>query len=47
LKINHKLIEIGSAKNNLIRQLPSNKFAQGNLAVRLRMCILYYYAAIR
>jgi NAD+ synthase len=47
LKINYKLIEIGSAKNNLIRQLPSNKFAQGNLAVRLRMCILYYYAAIR
>jgi NAD+ synthase len=47
LKITHKLIEIGSAKNNLIRQLPSNKVAQGNLAVRLRMCILYYYAAIR
>ncbi|HET7149556.1 MAG TPA: NAD+ synthase [Candidatus Nitrosopolaris sp.] len=47
LKIDHKLIEIGSAKKKLMRQLPSNKFAQGNLVVRLRMCILYYYAAIR
>ncbi|MFZ0514175.1 MAG: NAD+ synthase [Candidatus Nitrosopolaris sp.] len=47
LKISHKVIEIGSAKNDLMRQLPSNKFVQGNLAVRLRMCILYYYAAIR
>ena len=47
LKISHKLIEIGVAKNNLVRQLPLNRFAQGNLAVRLRMCLLYYYAAIR
>lgn len=47
LKINYKMIEIGVAKNTLIRQLPSNKFAEGNLAVRLRMSILYYYAAIR
>ncbi len=47
LRISHKLIEIGVAKNNLMRQLPLNRFAQGNLAVRLRMCMLYYYAAIR
>ena len=47
LKISHTLIEIGAAKNTLARQLPANRFAQGNLAVRLRMCILYYYAAIK
>jgi len=47
LKIRYRVIEIGAAKKDLMRQLPPNKFAQGNLAVRLRMGILYYYAAIR
>jgi NAD+ synthase len=47
LKIIYRVIEIGAAKKHLMRQLPPNKFAQGNLAVRLRMGILYYYAAIR
>jgi NAD+ synthase len=47
LKISYRLIEIGAAKQDLIRQLPLNKLARGNLAVRLRMGILYYYAAIR
>jgi NAD+ synthase len=47
LKIRYRVIEIGAAKKDLIRQLPPNKFAQGNLVVRLRMGILYYYAAIR
>jgi NAD+ synthase len=46
LKISYKVIEIGPAKRDLMRQLPSNKLAQGNLAVRLRMGILYYYAGI-
>jgi NAD+ synthase len=47
LNITYKVIEIGPAKKDLMRQLPSNKFAQGNLAARLRMCILYYFAAIK
>jgi NAD+ synthase len=47
LKISYRVIEIGAAKKDLMRQLPLNKFAQGNLAVRLRMGVLYYYAAIR
>ena len=47
LKIRYRVVEIGAAKKDLMRQLPPNKFAQGNLAVRLRMGILYYYAAIR
>jgi NAD+ synthase len=47
LKISYRVIEIGAAKQDLIRQLPPNKLARGNLAVRLRMGILYYYAAIR
>lgn len=47
LRIRHKLIEIGSAGNELAKLLPANKFAHGNLVARLRMCLLYYYAGIR
>jgi NAD+ synthase len=47
LRIHHKLIEIGSAGNELAKLLPANKFAHGNLVARLRMCVLYYYAGIR
>src|ERR671918_1518595 len=46
LKIKYRIIEIGSTKDQLLKCLPKNKVAQGNLASRLRMSILYYYAAI-
>ena len=47
LKIKYRIIEIGSTKDQLLKCLPKNKVAQGNLASRLRMSILYYYAAIK
>lgn len=46
LNINYKIIEIGKAKNTFIQDLPVNRLAQGNLASRLRMCIIYYYASV-
>ena len=47
LKIKYKIIEIGNIKSHLLKRLPKNKVAQGNLASRLRMSIIYYYAGIR
>ena len=46
LNINHKIIRIDKIKKQIIKQLPYEKYAQGNLVSRLRMCILYYYAGI-
>ncbi len=47
LGLKYKCIEVGEAKYDLSKQLPSNRLARGNLTTRLRMCVLYYYAAIR
>jgi NAD+ synthase len=47
LGMKYNLIDVGRARSDLTKQLPSNKLARGNLTVRLRMCVLYYYAAIR
>ncbi|MGH9985552.1 MAG: NAD+ synthase [Nitrososphaeraceae archaeon] len=46
LKIRYKVIEVGKTKNQLLRHLPKNKLARANFLVRLRMSILYYYAAL-
>ena len=46
MRIRYRTIDIGSIKKPLIQMLPRNKLAQGNLTSRLRMSILYYYAAI-
>jgi len=46
LKISYKVIEVGKSKNQLLRHLPKNKLARANFLVRLRMSILYYYAAL-
>jgi NAD+ synthase len=46
LRVRHRTFEIGTIKKSFIGKLPSNKVAQGNLASRLRMSILYYYAAV-
>jgi NAD+ synthase len=46
LGINYKNIELKQVKKQLLRNLPRDKLAGGNLLVRLRMIILYYYAAI-
>ena len=33
-------------RKHLLQRLPNNKLASGNLLVRLRMSLIYYYAAI-
>jgi NAD+ synthase len=47
LMIKYRTIEIRGAKSQLLKELPKNKIAQGNLASRIRMSILYYFAGIR
>lgn len=46
LKIKHKVIELNKIKEQLVDGLPRNKMARANLLVRLRMSLLYYYAAV-
>jgi NAD+ synthase len=46
LKIKHKVIELNKIKEQLVNGLPRNKMARANLLVRLRMSLLYYYAAV-
>lgn len=47
LNINYELIDIGKGKNHIIKNFPRNKLARANFLVRLRMAILYYYAATK
>jgi NAD+ synthase len=46
LGIKYKVIELGKIKNQFLRRLPKSKMARANFLVRLRMSILYYYAAL-
>ena len=46
LKINSKEIHFEDAKRILLKNLPTNKLASGNLSARIRMALLYHYAAI-
>ena len=46
LNIKYKTIELKSIRKHLLQWLPNNKVASGNLLVRLRMSLIYYYAAI-
>ena len=43
LGIKYKIIQVGKAKDQILRYLPNNKLV---FLVRLRMSILYYYAAL-
>ena len=47
LGINYKVIEVGKGKKMLIKGFPNDKLARGNFLVRLRMAILYYFAAVK
>jgi NAD+ synthase len=47
LGIEHIVIEIDPIKAQFMTVLPDDSVAQGNLAARIRMCILYYYAALK
>ena len=46
LNIKYKTIELKSIRKHMLQWLPNNKVASGNLLVRLRMSLIYYYAAI-
>ena len=39
-------MEVGKAKNEFLRNFPKNKLAWTNFLIRLRMSILYNYAAV-
>lgn len=42
--LDYKIIELDEIYENMLKNLPMNRYAAGNLLARLRMCILYYYA---
>jgi NAD+ synthase len=46
IRVRYRKIDIGAMKKSFIRTLPRNKMAQGNFVARLRMGIIYYYAAV-
>jgi NAD+ synthase len=46
LKIKYKEINIEYGKKILLNRLPKDKLSGGNFSARLRMALLYYYAAI-
>ena len=45
LTMSYRLIEIGQKKLEIMKDLPSDYLAQGNLSARIRMCILYFFAS--
>lgn len=47
LGIDYKLIDVTKGKKILLQGFPNNRLARGNFLVRLRMSILYYYAAAK
>ena len=46
LKIEHHVIEIRKIKQEFLRNIPQSRYVIGNLASRIRMCLLYYYAGL-
>ena len=46
LHIEHKVMNINKIKSEFLSFLPRSTYAEGNLAARIRMCILYYYSFI-
>lgn len=47
LAIPYKLIQISDKKRAIMKDLPYDELAQGNLSARIRMCILYFFAAYK
>jgi NAD+ synthase len=45
LRIKYKEISIGYGKKILLKNSPKNRLAGGNFSARIRMAMLYYYAA--
>jgi NAD+ synthase len=46
IRIRYRTIDIGAMKKTFMATLPRHKMAQGNFVARLRMSVLYYYAAV-
>ncbi|MGH9974503.1 MAG: NAD+ synthase [Nitrososphaeraceae archaeon] len=46
LHIEYKIMNINNIKSEFLSCLPTNTYAEGNLAARIRMCILYYYSFV-
>ncbi len=46
LNIRYKEINIERGKKTLLNGLPKNRLSAGNFSARLRMSLLYYYAAV-
>ncbi|MFY3741216.1 MAG: NAD+ synthase [Candidatus Nitrosomirales archaeon] len=44
LNIQFRIIDLTGIHSDILRELPTNKLASGNLLARIRMCLLYYYA---
>ena len=47
LAISYRIIEISKKKQEIMKDLPSDPLAQGNLQTRIRMCILYFFASYK
>jgi len=44
LNIQFRIIDLTDIHSNILRELPNDRLASGNLLARIRMCMLYYYA---
>jgi len=44
LNIQFRVIDLTDIHSDILRELPADKLASGNLLARIRMCLLYYYA---
>ena len=44
LNMQFRIIDLTDFHSNILRELPSDRLAAGNLLARIRMCMLYYYA---
>jgi NAD+ synthase len=44
LNIEFRIIDLADIHSSILRELPFEKMASGNLLARMRMCVLYYYA---
>ncbi len=44
LKMNYHIVKLDDIYEQMLKTLPENRYAAGNLLARLRMCLSYYYA---
>ncbi len=44
LNMQFRIIDLSDIRSSILKELPFDKLASGNLLARIRMCMLYYYA---